>query len=283
VKRSCAAHAPRAPRDERLELPRGLDSWEPARPRRGRRSLRARRGAAASQRLRPASSNRHEHVPPRFCPLGLVSIRARVGDEHMSSAWAKAVSACGRFAVDVDRCFRRAARSRQDRRRRGASGRNVGADRACRRPARGPEGLLQTRPRVDGRAAAGCALMLSFGQGWNGRSASTWLARQHPSWEADLWGLIWRASQNSLGPVYGFPSIGRPTVGLAGPFSEKPTFRQMVRRAGSPAMLAPATSSSARPPETGVRAPLRRGRRQCPRFPGERVRDTSCEACESQL
>ena len=146
MKRSCAAHAPRAPRDERLELPRGLDSWEPARPRRGRRSLRARRGAAASQRLRPASSNRHEHVPPRFCPLGLVSIRARVGDEHMSSAWAKAALACGRFAVDVNRCFRRAARSRQDRRRRGASGRNVGADRACRRPARG-ELLCCTRGR----------------------------------------------------------------------------------------------------------------------------------------
>jgi hypothetical protein len=67
----------------------------------------------------------------------------------MSPACATVVLTCDRFAVDVDRCFRRAGRSRQDRRRRGASGRNVGAD----RPARGPEGLLQTRPRVDGRAA----------------------------------------------------------------------------------------------------------------------------------
>src|ERR1035438_6339981 len=41
-----------------------------------------------------------------------------------------------------------------------------------------------------------------------------------------------------------------------------------------------ATSSSARPPETGVRTPLRRDRPQYRRFPGERVRDTACEACE---
>jgi hypothetical protein len=38
--------------------------------------------------------------------------------------------------------------------------------------------------------------------------------------------------------------------------------------------------SPARPPETGVRTPLRRDRPRYPRFPGERVRDTSCEACE---
>jgi hypothetical protein len=41
-----------------------------------------------------------------------------------------------------------------------------------------------------------------------------------------------------------------------------------------------ATSSSARPPETGVRIPLLRGRPQYPRIPGERGRDTCCGACE---
>jgi hypothetical protein len=42
-------------------------------------------------------------------------------------------------------------------------------------------------------------------------------------------------------------------------------------------MLA-ATTSRVRPPEAGVRTPRLRDRPQHPRFPGERVRDTVCEA-----
>jgi hypothetical protein len=45
----------------------------------------------------------------------------------------------------------------------------------------------------------------------------------------------------------------------------------------------PTTFAPVRPPETGVQTPLRRNRPQCRRFPGERVRDTACEACERPL
>src|SRR6266699_127673 len=45
-----------------------------------------------------------------------------------------------------------------------------------------------------------------------------------------------------------------------------------------PAMLASAAFPSARQPETGVQTPLLRDRPRYPRFPGGRVRDTSCEA-----
>src|SRR5437879_2772552 len=54
---------------------------------------------------------------------------------------------------------------------------------------------------------------------------------------------------------------------------------RFTRRRRRPPFSAP-TSSSARPQETEVRALLRRDRSRYRRFPGERVRDTACEACE---
>src|SRR5262245_39296872 len=51
---------------------------------------------------------------------------------------------------------------------------------------------------------------------------------------------------------------------------------------GTNLAVASATSLSARQPETGAQTPLLRDRPRYPRFPVERVRDTSCEACESQ-
>jgi len=50
---------------------------------------------------------------------------------------------------------------------------------------------------------------------------------------------------------------------------------------GTNLAVASATFPSARQLETGARIPLPRDRPPYPRFPGERVRGTSCEACES--
>jgi len=55
-----------------------------------------------------------------------------------------------------------------------------------------------------------------------------------------------------------------------------------ILRMRCPAMLA-SGCLSAQQPETGAQTPLPRDRPPYPRFPGERVRDTSCEACESRL
>ncbi len=117
---------------------------------------------------------------------------------------------------------------------------------------------------------------------------------------------------SALGPLYEKPTYrsaerrrpfrprlhvpSRTALGLARPFGSEPAGSSSNRLAPTnsinslnvgrkvftsfPAMLAGSTSASARPPETGVRTPPRRDRPRCRRFPGERVRDTSCEACE---
>src|SRR5690349_16844147 len=46
-------------------------------------------------------------------------------------------------------------------------------------------------------------------------------------------------------------------------------------------VAATATSSRARPPDTGVRILPQQDWLRYPQFPGEKVRDTFCEACES--
>src|SRR5260370_16469673 len=69
-------------------------------------------------------------------------------------------------------------------------------------------------------------------------------------------------------------------------------YRRMVAASGPnrailsllcPPMVAAATCPSARQQEIGVQIPLLRDRPRYPRFPVERVRDISCEACESRL
>src|SRR5260370_20581451 len=94
------------------------------------------------------------------------------------------------------------------------------------------------------------------------------------------WPGVWSTLRRQRGPIH------RQAM------SHHRRYRRMLAASGPnrailsllcPPMVAAATCPSARHPEIGGHIPLLPDRPRYPRFPVERVRDISCEACESRL